>query len=185
MHVPSLGTERLKLRAWRAEDAAALAVVNADPEVMRWVGDGSALDRRGSDALLARIEEQWRARGFGLWAVEARGRPGLLGFCGLSVPWFLPELLPAVEIGWRLGRGAWGRGYATEAARSVLAHGFGELSLPEILATVFPENVRSVRVTEKLGMAHVATSTHPGGRPVAIYSARHHLPLVPGLHSAV
>jgi RimJ/RimL family protein N-acetyltransferase len=156
-------TERLLLRRWRADDAPALAALNADPEVMRFIGRGAVLGRGLSDDLLARFEREWRERGFGLWAMEERAAPGeLVGFCGLTVPMFLPEVLPAVEVGWRLARGAWGRGLATEAARAALAFGFEEHAMGEIVAIVQPENVRSLRVAEKLGMTPRPDRFHAG-----------------------
>jgi RimJ/RimL family protein N-acetyltransferase len=156
-------TERLLLRRWRADDAPALAAINADPEVMRFIGRGAVLGRGLSDDLLARFEREWRERGFGLWAMEERAAPGeLIGFCGLTVPMFLPEVLPAVEVGWRLARGAWGRGLATEAARAALVFGFEEQAMAEIVAIVQPENVRSLRVAEKLGMTPRPDRFHAG-----------------------
>ena len=157
-------TERLLLRRWRAADAQPLAAINADPEVMRHIGRGAVLGRGLSDDLLTRFEREWRERGFGLWAVEEQAAPGeLIGFCGLSVPMFLPEVLPCVEIGWRLARGAWGRGLATEAARAALAFGFGPPhDMGEILAIVSPANERSLRVAEKLGMTPRPDRFHAG-----------------------
>jgi RimJ/RimL family protein N-acetyltransferase len=155
-------TRRLLLRRWRPEDAAPFAEMNADPEVMRFIGDGRPLARDASDAFLARVEEEWEERGHGLWAVEERGAPGrLLGFCGLAVPMFLPQVLPAVEVGWRLRRDAWGRGLATEAARAAVAWGFEVLGLAEILTIVHPENARSLRVAERLGMTARPDRLHP------------------------
>jgi RimJ/RimL family protein N-acetyltransferase len=160
---PTVETERLLLRRWRPTDAPPLAAINADPEVMRFIGRGAALGRALSDDLLTRFEREWRERGFGLWAVEELAAPGeLLGFCGLTVPMFLPELLPAVEVGWRLARSAWGRGVATEAARAALAFGFGERGMREIVAIVNPENVRSLRVADKLGMTARPDRFHAG-----------------------
>jgi RimJ/RimL family protein N-acetyltransferase len=160
----SLRTERLLLRRWRPADAEPLAAINADPEVMRYIGRGAVLGRGLSDDLLTRFEREWRDRGFGLWAVEEQATPGeLLGFCGLSVPMFLPEVLPCVEVGWRLARAAWGRGLATEAARAALAFGFGpEHGMREILAIVSPGNERSLRVAEKLGMTLRPDRFHAG-----------------------
>jgi RimJ/RimL family protein N-acetyltransferase len=151
--VPEVTTERLVLRGWRARDHEALAAINADAEVMRWIGSGRVLGRGLSDDLIVRFEAEWRARGYGLWAVSWREDPerALLGFCGLTVPAFLPEVLPAAEVGWRLARAAWGSGVATEAARAALAFGF-DRDLQEIVAVVAAENVRSLRVCEKLGM---------------------------------
>jgi RimJ/RimL family protein N-acetyltransferase len=162
--VAAVETERLLLRRWRASDAAPLAALNADPEVMRFIGRGAVLGRGLSDDLLTRFEREWAERGFGLWAVAEREAPGeLLGFCGLTVPMFLPEVLPAVEVGWRFARAAWGRGLATEAARAAVAFGFGPAhGMREILAIVDPANVRSLRVAEKLGMSPRADRFHTG-----------------------
>ncbi|MBI5106642.1 MAG: GNAT family N-acetyltransferase [Solirubrobacterales bacterium] len=155
-----LRTDRLTLRRWRPDDAGALAALNADPEVMRYIGTGATLDRGLSDALLERIEREWDERGFGLWAVEEDG--AVLGFCGLSVPAFLPQVLPAVEVGWRLRRDAWGRGVATEAARVALAWGWEHVpDLREVLSIVHPANARSLAVCERLGMQPRADRVHP------------------------
>lgn len=150
------------LRRWRADDAARFAAINADPEVMRHIGRGQVLGRGLSDALIGRFEEEWRERGFGPWAVAPREDPGaLLGFCGLTVPMFLPDVLPAVEVGWRLAREAWGSGYATEAARVALDFAFQEHGMREVIAIVDPANARSLRVAEKLGMTPRPARLHP------------------------
>jgi RimJ/RimL family protein N-acetyltransferase len=146
-------TERLLLRRWRPEDAEPLAAINRDARVMRYVGTGAPLGRALSDDLLVRFEREWRERGFGIWAVEELSAPGvLLGFCGLTVPMFLPAVLPAVEVGWRLVFDAWGRGVATEAAQAACAYGFERAGMREIIAIVDPANERSLRVCAKLGM---------------------------------
>lgn len=153
------------LRRWRADDAARFAAINADPEVMRHIGHGHVLGRALSDDLIARFEEEWRERGYGPWAVAPREDPDeLLGFCGLTVPMFLPEVLPAVEVGWRLSRSAWGSGYATEAARVALRFAFEERGMREVIAIVDPENTRSLRVAEKLGMTSRPDRIHPATR---------------------
>lgn len=173
MPAPTLRTERLVLRGWRPADRLPFATMNADAEVVRWIGDGRPLDRAASDGLVERVEEHWRARGFGLWALEERDGGAFVGFAGLAVPWFLPAVLPAVEVGWRLARGAWGRGYATEAGAAALAHAFGDLGLEEVIATIFPENARSIRVAERLGMARTGLRVHPAARrDIAIYRTR-------------
>jgi RimJ/RimL family protein N-acetyltransferase len=156
-------TDRLALRRWRMEDREPFAAINADPEVMRFIGTGPMLGRGLSDELLTRFEREWEVRGFGLWALSARDDPDerLLGFCGLTVPMFLPSVLPAVEVGWRMAREAWGQGYATEAAGAALAFGFEEHAIEEILAIVDPDNERSLRVCAKLGMSDRADRTHP------------------------
>jgi RimJ/RimL family protein N-acetyltransferase len=160
-----LETDRLVLRAWRPADREPFAALNADAEVMRFIGGGRTYTRAQSDDLLDHIEAHWRANGYGLWCAAPREDPdGCLGFIGLSIPAFLPAVLPAVEVGWRLARHAWGRGLATEGARAALAHAFGTLGLARVLSIIEPANVRSVRVAEKLGMRRGADVLHPVGR---------------------
>ncbi|MEU7298475.1 GNAT family N-acetyltransferase, partial [Streptomyces exfoliatus] len=113
-------TPRLILRRWSDDDLVPLAEINADPEVMRWIGDGSVRDLEQTAEDIERYEEEWDEEGFGLFAVELIASGELIGFAGLSVPEFLPEVMPDVEIGWRLGRPFWGQGYASEAAHAVL-----------------------------------------------------------------
>jgi RimJ/RimL family protein N-acetyltransferase len=134
--------------------------MNADPAVMEFVGGGAVLGRGLSDDLVYRFEREWDVRGLGIWAVEVDGE--FVGFAGLTVPSFLPGVAGAVEIGWRFARSAWGRGYATEAARAAVAFGFAERGVPEILALVDPANARSLRVCEKLGMSARPDRVHPG-----------------------
>jgi RimJ/RimL family protein N-acetyltransferase len=152
-------TERLLLRDWRPSDAAPFAALNADPEVARYLG--GPMSRDASDELLTRIRSHWREHDFGLYAVEVKNSGEFIGFIGLAIPSFLPDVLPAVEVGWRLARGHWGRGYATEGARASLAYGFGELGLRQIIALIDPRNTASIRVAERLGMAPGRRALHP------------------------
>lgn len=145
-----LRTERLLLRRWREEDREPFAALNADPAVMEFFP--APLSRRESDALLERIELGFERHGFGLWALELRESGEFIGFTGLAVPPFEAHFTPAVEVGWRLARSAWGRGYATEAARAALAQGFGPAGLEEIVSMTTVRNRRSRAVMERLGM---------------------------------
>ncbi|GAA2357467.1 N-acetyltransferase [Streptomyces violaceusniger] len=165
-----LETPRLVLRRWRADDVVPMAAVNADPEVMRWIGDGSVRDvqqtRRGIEA----AEREWDRQGFGLFAVEIRSTGELAGFTGLSVPEFMPELLPAVEVGWRLGRAYWGQGLATEAAAAAVRFGFEDCGLGRIVSIVQLDNGASERIMTKLGMHPVGEAVDPScGRRVRVF----------------
>jgi RimJ/RimL family protein N-acetyltransferase len=162
-------TERLLLRDWRAEDAEPFAALNADPEVARYLS--GPMSRAQSDELIARIRAHWDEHGFGLYAVEAKASGAFAGFIGLAIPSFLPAVLPAVEMGWRLAREQWGNGYATEGGRASLAHGFGELGLKQIIAIIDPRNVASIRVAQRLGMVRGRDRIHPHTRArVAVYA---------------
>src|SRR4051794_14254609 len=136
-----LSTPRLLLRQWRHDDLDALSAINADPEVMRWIGDGSVRDGAETRTMLDVFRAGWADEGFGLFATEEDGV--LVGWVGLSVPRFLPEILPAVEIGWRLSRTAWGRGLATEGARAVLAFAFDDVRLDRVVSVCHVENTAS------------------------------------------
>ena len=165
---PTLTTERLALRGWRDDDLDGLAAINADPEVMRYILDGAVRDREQSAAGLLKMQQDWTTQGFGLFAVERHGE--LIGWAGFAVPAFLPEVLPAVEIGWRLGRPFWGHGYATEAATAALRFGFETAGFERVVSIRHVANTRSARVMDKLGMAHDFDTVVPGvGQPVAVH----------------
>lgn len=152
MSIAEIETARLVLRGWRDADRPAFAAMNADPEVMEhfpWT-----LDRSASDRLIDSILGGWPEHGFGLWAVELASERLFLGFTGLSRPSFEAHFTPAVEVGWRLARHAWGHGYATEAARAALRFGFEVAGLEEIVSFTVPANVRSRRVMERIRMTH-------------------------------
>lgn len=147
---PQLLTDRLLLRRWRPSDRAPFAELNADPEVMRYFR--GTLDRSASDAFIDRIETRFDELGYGLWALESRASGEFLGFTGLALQTFEARFTPAVEVGWRLARHAWGHGYATEAARAAVQFGFGEVGLEEIVSTTSVMNERSQAVMRRLGM---------------------------------
>jgi len=143
---------RLLLRSFEDRDASPFATINADPRVMEHFP--STLTRAESDASVLRIRQHAEARGFGLFAVELTSSQELIGFTGLTTVGFEAHFTPAIEIGWRLAAEHWGHGYATEAARAVLQFGFEQLKLPELVSFTVPQNQRSRRVMEKIGMRH-------------------------------
>jgi len=158
---PTLRTQRLVLRRWRAEDLAPFAELNADPDVMAHMQ--KTMSREESDAFVARIEEEFDDCGFGLWAVEVPNHSPFIGFVGLHRVPFDAPFTPAVEVGWRLAREHWGYGFVTEAARSAVRFGLEEVGLDEIVSFTNPDNVRSWKVMERLGMIRDPSSDfeHP------------------------
>jgi RimJ/RimL family protein N-acetyltransferase len=148
---------RVILRDWREEDRAPFAAMNADPAVMRHFP--ATLSRAESDALMDRLIAHRATHGFTFAAVEAEGE--LAGMCGLLRVGFEAPFAPAVEIGWRFRPAFQGRGLATEAARLALAQGFGPLGLARIVAFTAPENERSWRLMERLGMRRGGFFGHP------------------------
>jgi RimJ/RimL family protein N-acetyltransferase len=141
-------TDRLLLRRWRDADRAPFAAMNADPAVVEHLQ--GPLSRERSDAFVDRIEAHWDEHGWGLWAVEIPEVVPFIGFVGLWPAEFIAE--DAVEVGWRLARDRWGRGYATEAASEALRFGFEEVGLREIVSFTVPQNVRSRHVMERIGL---------------------------------
>lgn len=141
-------TDRLLLRAWSDADRGDWAAMNADPAVMEHFP--APLTRDEADAAFDRIGGALDERGWGLWAVEHEGR--FLGFTGLTPVGFEAAFTPAVEIGWRLRRDAWGRGFATEAARAALRYAWDELALDGVVSMTAVGNIRSRAVMERLGM---------------------------------
>ncbi|MCE9650212.1 MAG: GNAT family N-acetyltransferase [Parvibaculum sp.] len=146
----TLKTERLILRPWRADDFDAFAAMSADPEVMEFLM--APVDRTASDANAERLKAHIETHGFGFWALEIPGVAPFIGFTGLIHVSFDAPFVPAVEIGWRLARAHWGKGYAVEAAKASLEHGFGPLGLEEIVALTVPANIRSQQVMRRIGM---------------------------------
>lgn len=149
-----LETERLILRAWHDSDLEPFAALNADPEVMEFLP--ALLDRAQSDALARRVRRHHELHGFGLWAVEVAGGAPFIGFVGLSRVDFDAHFTPAVEIGWRLAREAWGKGHASEAARCCLGFAFDALGLDEVVSFTVPANRRSRAVMERIGLVRDA-----------------------------
>lgn len=150
MSVTALATERLVLRQWEDDDLIAFAELNADPEVMEHFP--APLTPELAADLIGRHRALLDAGKPGLFAVEVEETGDFIGFVGLAVPAFTAAFTPCVEIGWRLARTAWGRGYATEAGRAVLEHGFTTLGLDEIVSFTTRANLRSRAVMERLGM---------------------------------
>ncbi len=147
--VPVRHTRRLVLRAFGEADRDPFAALNRDPEVVRHLQ--GPLSRERSDAFVDRIAACWDERGYGLWALGLRETGEFVGYTGLWPADFLPSG-PGVEVGWRLARSAWGRGYAPEAAREALRHGFEEVGLPEVVSFTAVGNTASLRVMEKIGL---------------------------------
>ncbi|GAA2237409.1 GNAT family N-acetyltransferase [Streptomyces amakusaensis] len=154
-------TPRLLLRRWHDDDLVPMAEINADHEVMRWIDDGSTLDPEATAEAIERWEEEWDDEGFGLFAVELLASGELIGFTGLSVPEFLPEVLPAVEISWRLGQQFWGQGYASEAAHATLEFALQDRGLDRVVAISRLGDEASENVMNKLGMSLDHETKHP------------------------
>jgi RimJ/RimL family protein N-acetyltransferase len=181
-----LRTERLILRDWRDDDIDPMTAMSRDPEVMEFFP--RLLSRDDVAHTTARVSAAIARDGFGFWALERAGE--FIGYCGISRVTFEAPFTPAVEIGWRLARAAWGHGYATEAARAALDVGWS-VGLTSIVAFLVSSNRRSAAVAERIGMVrdvngdfdhpHVAPNTlsvggHPNHRHVLYRIERQNAP---------
>jgi len=148
MLIPTLVTERLTLRPFTMADVDALQQVMAPAEVMRYFPNPQPPDRARVERLIAGQLQHWEDHGLGWWVVEPRGKAELIGWIGLQ---YLPET-HETEVGFLLAQPWWGQGLASEGVVAALHFCFDELHLRQIVAVVHPQNRRSQRVIEKLGM---------------------------------
>lgn len=153
-------TERLLLRPPRREDAEAFAAINADPDVARFVNWAGPLSRPESDLLLRKQIDHWADHGFGWWMADLKATGELLGFVGLAHP-SLPPLAEEIEVGWRLGKAHWGKGYATEGGLAALHHAFEERGWERLVCIIDRDNARSLAVAGRLGFTHWRDFDHP------------------------
>lgn len=143
-----LTTPRLTLRTFRRDDLPHYAALNADPEVVRYLG-GVPLSRTYSDEIAEWANEVHEEEGIGLLAVERSEDGVFLGMCGLHHQESYPD---EFEVGWRLAHEHWGQGYATEAATAWLDHAFDTLEVPRVISITDRPNERSLAVMRRLGM---------------------------------
>jgi RimJ/RimL family protein N-acetyltransferase len=146
-----LTTTRLVLRTYRRDDLPALAELNGDPEVVRFLG-GRPMSRADSDAMAARIEANWAANRLGMIAVERRQDGAFLGMVGLDeAPWYPGQ----IEVGWRFPPRHWGHGYATEGGSAWLEEAFAARGLARVIAIADadPPNLASIAVMRRLGLS--------------------------------
>ncbi len=150
-----LETERLVLRRFTEADVDHLVALDGDPEVMRYLSGGAPTPRDVIERdILPRFLCSYEvSAGFGYWAAIEKGSGDFLGWFS-----FRPRNGASsgeVELGYRLRRAAWGRGYATEGARALIRKGFAELGVRRVVATTYQDNVASRRVMEKAGLTLV------------------------------
>lgn len=156
-----LDTPRLQLRQWRTDDRAPFAAMNADAQVMEFFPQ--LLTQEQSNALAKRLADGIDEHGWGFWAVQAPGISPFIGFVGLAPVKIDVSFAPCVEIGWRLARPFWGKGYATEAAGAALQVAFEFLGLEDLVAFTAAGNCRSQALMRRLGMRHDGEFfDHPG-----------------------
>ena len=144
--MPSIETDRLRLRIVCPDDLDDLAGLFADPEVVKYVGDGQPSNREEAAKAVDSMIAHWQNHGFGRWIVTDKTNDAFIGFGGLR------SLFGTPEVVYHLTKKNWGKGFATELARAALRFGFEDRGFDRIVAVTKPPNVASIHVMEKLGM---------------------------------
>ena len=158
--VKAIETERLKLRQWKAADRQPFVELNADPEVMEYFP--STVSESDSDQFIQRVTAKIAESGWGFWAVELKETNDFIGFVGLSNPASKLSFNPCTEIGWRLAKMYWGRGYATEAAQAALTFAFENLAISEVVSFTSVQNKRSQSVMKNINITDTGQNfIHP------------------------
>lgn len=160
-------TERLVVRHLRDDDVDDFAALCGDPVAMRYMGDGQPLTREQTARWIEVSQANYRARGYGCFAVTLKPEDRLIGFCGLVGP----PLQERVELIYAFAQPFWGRGLATEVAQAAIVYGFGCHGLERIEATIYPANHASQRVLEKIGMIFQRRETDEHGVDTDFYAA--------------
>lgn len=143
-----LETERLILKQFNQSDALNLFDLNSDTEVLKFTGDVPFKNLEEAEKFVINYTDYLK-NGFGRWAVILKSNQKFIGWCGLKLN---EENL--IDIGFRLFKREWNKGYATEATKGVLIYGFETLNLPTIIGRVSSDNLASIRVLEKAHMIY-------------------------------
>ncbi|WP_299413626.1 GNAT family N-acetyltransferase [Acaryochloris sp. IP29b_bin.148] len=162
--IPTIETQRLRLRAFRDSDLDGYAEYLSDPGVVCYLGHGQPLSRKETWCQMAMFLGHWSLRGYGMWAVENRQSLEFLGRVGFHHP----EGWPGFEIGWVLGKQHWGKGFATEAGRVALAFAFTKLGRDSVISLIHPQNAASIAVAKRLGLSF-HSEIEVGGIEVVVY----------------
>ncbi|MEO0349564.1 MAG: GNAT family N-acetyltransferase [Cyanobacteria bacterium P01_A01_bin.15] len=158
-------TDRLCVRRWREADLPALMAVYGDGEAMKWVDDGQPITHEECVKWLEVTRANYGQRGYGMFAVERRSAPGVIGCCGIVHPSGQKE----AEVKYAYLRSWWGQGIATEALIGLINYGVAKHKLNYIMATAAPENVASHRVLLKAGMRRGALRHNEDGTYTQVF----------------
>lgn len=152
-------SDRLGFRNWEEGDLTPFAEMNADPEVMTFFPN--CLTRDQTAEMIARLKTGYAENGYTFFAVDELESQDFIGFIGLIQPNFEAFFTPCVEIGWRLKKSVWNKGYATEGANACLTYGFKTFGFSEIIAITAVVNKKSERIMQKVGMTYIGIFEHP------------------------
>ena len=150
-----LETARLVIRPLEGRDADVWIVMVSDPEVRRFLPPAPVPTMETFQHGLESRHAMEREIGYAMWAVENRDTDAFIGQCGIRPAKSMDRNAGSeIDLAYHFVRASWNKGYATEAAIAVLAHGLGSIGLDSIMAVVVPENVGSWRVLERVGMRY-------------------------------
>ena len=152
-------SDRLGFRNWTSEDLTEFANINASPEVMEFFP--KPLTQTETAEFIDRLQNHYEKNGYNYFATEIIETGELIGFIGLAYQEYETEFNPATDIGWRLKRTAWGKGYATEGAKRCLEFAFKDLKLDRVISTCTVNNIKSENVMKKIGMKKKGEFNHP------------------------
>ncbi|MBP1989590.1 GNAT family N-acetyltransferase [Paenibacillus eucommiae] len=154
-----LETSRLQLRDWKESDLEPFSRLNEDEQVMRYFP--KSLSPEETKVFYESIVSEFKECGFGFYAVDVKENNEFIGFIGFHQATFEANFTPCIEIGWRLKKEAWGKGYATEGAAACLQYGFNELKFSEVYSFTADVNEPSKNVMVKIGMNFIKNFHHP------------------------
>jgi len=152
-------SERLGFRNWNKDDLTDFAKINADPDVMEHFPN--TLNLEETSQFIDRLQKHYLKNNYNYFATEIIETGELIGFIGLSYQDYKSDFTPATDIGWRLKKSAWGKGYATEGAARCLEFAFNNIKLEKIIAICTDKNSASEHVMKKIGMKKIGEFNHP------------------------
>ena len=166
---PFMETERLIIRNWLADDWRLVRPMSLDPEVMRYIGHYQPWSEKETRQFVANRIADYERYGWTMWPLVLKETETFIGYCGFLRRKY-GEYKGEIEIGYALAKDAWGRGLAAEAGVRILQYGFEVLGFDRVIASARPENARSIRVMEKMGMHSIGLSPNPKDRSVPHYT---------------
>ena len=152
-------SERLGFRKWANDDLEEFAKLNSDEAVMEHFP--TTLSKEEVKELIDKLKEHFVENGFTYYATEVLATKEFIGMIGLAFQKYQTQFTPAIDIGWRLKRNAWGKGYATEGAKRCLEYAFNELDINKIISVCTVKNKKSESVMKKIGMTKIGEFNHP------------------------
>lgn len=159
MHKYIFKSERLGFRNWTSSDIKKMTAISSDPDVMKYFP--STHDLKHTEGFIKRMQTQYEENGYCYYAVEVLETGTFIGFIGIAKQTYESDFTPCVDIGWRLSKAAWNKGYATEGAKKCLEYAFNTLELTNIKSVCPVINQKSEHVMIKIGMQKVKEFNHP------------------------